>query len=1097
MAKFLQKKFVPGAIALLLVCGFFIFGTNKILATTPPDFVQIFTGVHDTLVGQGIANNIDTCGTTPTACAGLYFEKVGYGKITFSGDLNLTDQATIDLLQSLNTKLEITEGHIKFDASTATALKNAGASIEMSGLDYATQPDLMVKDDAGNILTDTSFVDGITYTNCAISPGTSGKCFTFNTQHFTTFDLQDKSNKYVATTGNDTNDGSATSPYQTIAKAITEVPAGGTVNLAEGTYELTSQLNISKALSLVGQGVVNLKAVSDYGKVNGSKHLLTVYAGTETAPVNLSNIALDCDSKCYGFNTYSNAYVVLNDVTVKNSKGAGLTINGSTLSATNLKTSGNAWGAVNVDPGTGVTTPSVFTITGTGSDLAESTQIWSDGSKVSETATVTVNAEGYTKYAVGGQTTPYFTWKNKSLSNVAVIIKNDTPTLYSTLISAVKDAQEGDTIKVTPGDYNLTKDDVTSVAGQTGWYLPISQNSITLMGVNAQGQEITKASDVVTNIYSTQETANGAWASQNLITVFGNNVTFKGLGIMNKISPNKAIEVLGDNFKAENCQFLPVPKTLFAAADNYDGGDDITKYGSGVYFNNNSATATRTGTITNNIFKNSGITFDSFGNNWTVNIEGNTFDGNKIWKSGGVDYYYSSIGATTWANQPDFTGSTIEIRKNKFINTVNGQVIVKIKDTMTGQFDAKENWWGTTDDTVIKAKTLGDVLFNPWYTSEAMTSLAQPLSATTTISGDTTEVVVNSDDSTDSEINIPEDVTDATINVASLLVEGETSDTVTLPAAINIKSDTSLGAVEVAMPAGMEISSDSGDNWNGVINAPQIKLNSSVTPTADSGKEATVSAVVEVGYGDTKLTFNKAVRIIIAGQAGKEAGYSRSGVFTRISTICSADTQVAGDALPAEGDCKIDVGSDLVIWTKHFTSFVSYTQANIPSGGGGNGGGGGGVPNATSACVSVDYEDWQTTCVNNLQYRNIKALNPIGCVMTVAQREASQRACSVAGVKVEEPKSTTTENKPAEQGKVLGAKAYANGTLLKGTGPKIYLLVDGKKYHIKTLKELWSYRGKKIIKVADEVLAQYSDTNTTKVAGKKIVAKKVVTPKVK
>lgn len=324
-------------------------------------------------------------------------------------------------------------------------------------------------------------------------------------------------------------------------------------------------------------------------------------------------------------------------------------------------------------------------------------------------------------------------------------------------------------------------------------------------------------------------------------------------------------------------------------------------------------------------------------------------------------------------------------------------------------------------------------------------------------------------------------------------------DTVTLPAAINIKSDTSLGEVEVSMPAGMKISSDAGNDWNGVINAPQIKLNTSVTPPADSGKTANVSAVVEVGYGDTKLTFDKAVRIIISGQAGKEAGYSRSGTFTKITNVCSADTQVAGDALPAEGDCRIDVGSDLVIWTKHFTSFVSYTQANIPSGG--NGGGGGSVGTVSSACFSVDYDEWQTTCVNGLQFRNIKALNPSGCAMTVAQREATQRACGVAGVKIEETKTTaettTTDNKVTTP-KVLGAKTYANGTLLKGSSAKIYLLVDGKKYHIKNLKELWIYRKNKTIKVSEEVLAQYANTTSPKVAGKKIVAvKKVATSKVK
>ncbi|MFA5230097.1 MAG: hypothetical protein WC422_01455 [Candidatus Paceibacterota bacterium] len=74
-----------------------------------------------------------------------------------------------------------------------------------------------------------------------------------------------------------------------------------------------------------------------------------------------------------------------------------------------------------------------------------------------------------------------------------------------------------------------------------------------------------------------------------------------------------------------------------------------------------------------------------------------------------------------------------------------------------------------------------------------------------------------------------------------------------------------------------------------------------------------MASVIEVGYGDTKLTFDKAVRILIPGQAGKYIGYSRAGNFYQITTNCSADSQEVGDALPAEGDCKKDVGADLVV----------------------------------------------------------------------------------------------------------------------------------------------------------------------------------------
>ncbi len=188
------------------------------------------------------------------------------------------------------------------------------------------------------------------------------------------------------------------------------------------------------------------------------------------------------------------------------------------------------------------------------------------------------------------------------------------------------------------------------------------------------------------------------------------------------------------------------------------------------------------------------------------------------------------------------------------------------------------------------------------------------------------------------------------------------------------------------------------------------------------------------------------------------------------------------------------VANTITVIVDHFTMYaLLYSVPAVVS----SGGSGGGVASTPSPCYSVDYDEWQTTCVNNLQFRNIKNLNPAGCQMTQAQREAAQRVCGVAGVKIEETK-VVDDNKVVVQPKVLGTKTYANGTLLKGSGAKIYLLVDGKKYHIKNLKELWTYRKNKIVKVTEEVLAQYVDTNSTKVAGKKIVAvKKVVTPKVK
>lgn len=217
------------------------------------------------------------------------------------------------------------------------------------------------------------------------------------------------------------------------------------------------------------------------------------------------------------------------------------------------------------------------------------------------------------------------------------------------------------------------------------------------------------------------------------------------------------------------------------------------------------------------------------------------------------------------------------------------------------------------------------------YSSAFASGLSTQLDLMFTKNGDMltitkSEAVITAADTATTTIAISSTATDAKINFSSIAVSSATSTQATMPGAVHVEATTSLGTIGVQIPSSTVISAPLG--WSGIINAPTVKSNSSVTATADSGKTSTVNAVVEVGYDDVKLVLSNAARLVLAGQAGKDAGYSRSNSFTKITATCSADTQIAGDALPAEGECKIDVGADLVIWTKHFTSFVTYTQTD-------------------------------------------------------------------------------------------------------------------------------------------------------------------------
>jgi hypothetical protein len=120
----------------------------------------------------------------------------------------------------------------------------------------------------------------------------------------------------------------------------------------------------------------------------------------------------------------------------------------------------------------------------------------------------------------------------------------------------------------------------------------------------------------------------------------------------------------------------------------------------------------------------------------------------------------------------------------------------------------------------------------------------------------------------------------------------------------------------------------SSSAFTGTINLPQV-VSSAVAIV--SGYTTTVSEAIELGDVNTGLAFSQPVRILL-GQGDKLAGWIRSGYFTPITTRLGSDS---ASALGNNADGYITVGSDLVIWTNHFTTFVAYTETATSSGGGG------------------------------------------------------------------------------------------------------------------------------------------------------------------
>lgn len=170
-------------------------------------------------------------------------------------------------------------------------------------------------------------------------------------------------------------------------------------------------------------------------------------------------------------------------------------------------------------------------------------------------------------------------------------------------------------------------------------------------------------------------------------------------------------------------------------------------------------------------------------------------------------------------------------------------------------------------------------------------------------------------------INLPLNITSATINYGT--------SPVTLSNALDVTATNTYGNFEVSIPAGITISGPGG--WTGTVNLPSPKPLSSVA--VPSGTAA--NSIIEIGLATGTLTFDSAhpVKIVFSGDVAKRIGFSTNGgSLTEITTVCTSDS--SSGILAGHNECKIDAGSDLHVWTLHFTSYVVFSS--LPHGAGGS-----------------------------------------------------------------------------------------------------------------------------------------------------------------
>lgn len=216
------------------------------------------------------------------------------------------------------------------------------------------------------------------------------------------------------------------------------------------------------------------------------------------------------------------------------------------------------------------------------------------------------------------------------------------------LARAIKNQADGQTWNLASGTYDLGEEQLAQyedvqASGRVGWYLPLAANNITINGNGA-----TLTSSVVR--------PDGAWPTQNFITVSGSDVTINDVNIICKREVNKAIEILGKNFSMSDSEVLPV-----------DGGNSGS-----IYFNNAGTPGNIGDARLTNVTVSSWIANANLGEGDTLTLDGVTVD------FSGNEYASDPIYAPIRNNRVTLTGAGLTVKADDAVADFEDQVIEQL-----------------------------------------------------------------------------------------------------------------------------------------------------------------------------------------------------------------------------------------------------------------------------------------------------------------------------------------------------------------------------------------------------------------------------------
>lgn len=251
---------------------------------------------------------------------------------------------------------------------------------------------------------------------------------------------------------------------------VTEIELGA-------SFALSATVNVSRSVSIDGKDFT----------ITGP----TVYHGINVGAnnVTIKNLTITGSAKS-NLNFYRVTGGVVNNVVLANAGNAGMIVNGSQVTITNVTTTNNAWGGINVDQGSGVTETPLLTVTNVTTHTSPTTgltpAIWVDTGNAAW-----VSAEGL-YIVVSGTPLAFFDVAEYYVafppSEVWVCPTGSCGHLgvdYSTIQGGINAVASGGTVHVEAGTYNegitLNKLNVTvkSVSGAASTFIDVPVASLT------------------------------------------------------------------------------------------------------------------------------------------------------------------------------------------------------------------------------------------------------------------------------------------------------------------------------------------------------------------------------------------------------------------------------------------------------------------------------------------------------------------------------------------------------------------------------------------------------------------------------------------